>query len=69
MTQKNYKNNSNDASSKAALDRMKTEVANELGIADYDNQDKGNMTSKQNGNVGGQMTKRLVELGQEQLRK
>ncbi len=68
MTQKN-RNNSSDAGSRAALDRMKTEVANELGIADYDNQDKGNMTSKQNGNVGGQMTKRLVELGQEQLRK
>lgn len=46
---------------KMALNQMKLEIAGELGLADYDNIDKGNLTSRQNGYVGGYMTKRLVE--------
>ncbi len=37
------------------------EVANELGFTDYENIDKGNLTSRQNGSVGGEMVKRMVE--------
>ena len=44
-----------------ALDNFKVEVANELGIANYDQLDKGNLTSRQNGYVGGNMVKRMVE--------
>jgi len=43
------------------LDRFKTEVANEVGIANYDGIDKGNLTSRQNGYVGGFMVKHMVE--------
>ena len=43
---------------------MKLEIANELGLANYDNLDKGNLTSRQNGYVGGYMVKRLVETAQ-----
>ena len=32
-----------------------------LAIQDYENTDKGNLTSKQNGSVGGEMVKRMVE--------
>ena len=46
---------------------MKTEIANELGLANYENIDKGNLTARQNGYVGGYMTKRLVEMAQQQL--
>lgn len=46
---------------KMALNQMKLEIAGELGLADYDGIDKGNLTSRQNGYVGGYMTKRLVE--------
>lgn len=52
---------------KSALNNMKTEIANELGLADYQNMDKGNLTARQNGYVGGYMTKRLVEMAQQQL--
>ena len=45
---------------KGALDRFKYEVANELGVPLTDGYN-GNLTSKQNGSVGGQMTKKLVE--------
>ncbi|MBP3929077.1 MAG: alpha/beta-type small acid-soluble spore protein [Peptostreptococcaceae bacterium] len=52
---------------KAALNQMKLEIANELGMTDYQTADKGNMTARQNGYVGGYMTKKLVEMAEKQL--
>jgi Small, acid-soluble spore proteins, alpha/beta type. len=46
---------------KAGLNRLKTEVASEVGLQDYENIDKGNLSSRQNGSVGGEMVKRMVE--------
>ncbi|ABS33548.1 alpha/beta-type small acid-soluble spore protein [Clostridium botulinum] len=43
------------------LNQLKMEVANEVGIANYDSMDKGNLTSRQNGYVGGNMVKKMVE--------
>ena len=43
------------------LNRLKTEVASEVGLSDYENQDKGNLSSRQNGSVGGNMVKHMVE--------
>jgi Small, acid-soluble spore proteins, alpha/beta type. len=45
---------------KYGLDKFKLEVANDLGIYDYDSIDKGELTSRQNGSVGGEMVKRMV---------
>ena len=42
---------------KGALDRFKYEVANELGVPLTDGYN-GNLTSKQNGSVGGYMVKK-----------
>ncbi|SCG84032.1 Small, acid-soluble spore protein beta SASP [Proteiniborus sp. DW1] len=50
-----------------ALNQMKTEIANELGLSNYEAQDKGNLSSRQNGYVGGYMTKRLVEMAQRNM--
>ncbi|CAK7083689.1 spore protein [Tissierella sp. P1] len=52
---------------RAALNQMKLEIANELGMSNYDSMDKGNLTSRQNGYVGGYMVKKLVESAQNQL--
>lgn len=52
---------------KQALNQMKLEIANELGMADYQQVDKGNLTARQNGYVGGYMTKKLVEMAEQQL--
>ena len=52
---------------KPALNNLKTEVANELGLSNYEQADKGNMTARQNGYVGGYMTKKLVEMAEQQL--
>ena len=46
---------------KQAIDRMKYEIANEFGV------NLGpDSTSRANGSVGGEITKRLVQLGQNQ---
>ena len=47
---------------KQAIDKMKYEIANEFGV------NLGpDATSRANGSVGGEITKRLVKLGQNQL--
>lgn len=50
------------------LDNMKYEMAGELGIANYNNIDKGSLTSRQNGYIGGYMTRKLVQFAEEQLK-
>jgi len=45
-----------------ALDQMKTEIANEFGV-----HLGPDTTSRQNGSVGGEITKRLVKQAQQQL--
>ena len=45
-----------------AIDQMKYEIANEFGV------NLGpDATARANGSVGGEITKRLVELGQNQM--
>ena len=56
-----------NTSAKPALKNLKTEIARELGLANYDSVDKGNLSARQNGYVGGYMTKKLVEMAEQQL--
>ena len=56
-----------NVNAKPALNSLKTEVANELGLSNYEHTDKGNLTARQNGYVGGYMTKKLVEMAERQL--
>ena len=51
---------------KGALDRFKYEVANELGVP-LTNGYNGNLTSKQNGSVGGYMVKKMIEAQEQQM--
>ena len=46
---------------KGALDKFKYEVASELGVPLTDGYN-GDLTSKQNGSVGGYMVKKMIEL-------
>ena len=52
---------------KQALNQMKLEIANELGMNNYQQMDKGNLTARENGYVGGYMTKKLVEMSEQQM--
>ncbi len=51
----------------SALNNFKMEVANELGISNYDQIDKGQLSSRQNGYVGGNMTKKMVAFAENAL--
>ena len=48
--------------SKQAIEKMKYEIANELGVTMGPD-----ATSRANGSVGGEITKRLVKMGEQQL--
>ena len=61
MASRNNNNRIVVPEARKALNQMKTEIANELGLSNYEQTDKGNLTSRQNGYVGGYMVKRLVE--------
>jgi len=51
----------------AALDRMKFEVAQELGIAIPQDGYYGNVTTKETGYIGGYITRRLVQIAEQSL--
>ena len=51
---------------KEAMDRFKMEVAGELGVP-LSNGYNGNLTSKQNGSVGGYMVKKMIEAQERQM--
>ena len=63
----NLQQKTNRANVKPALNNLNTEVAYVLGLSNYEQADKGNMTARQNGYVGGYMTKKLVEMAEQQL--
>lgn len=61
----NRNNNSNQVlvpRSQQVLDQMKFEIASEFGV-----ELGANTTSRANGSVGGEMTKRLVQMAQQQI--
>ena len=62
-------NSSNKAvvpEAKSALNRFKYEVASELGVPLSDGYN-GNLTSAQNGSVGGYMVKKMIEAQEKQM--
>ena len=67
MSNNNNNNKTVVPQAKQALNQMKLEIANELGMANYQQVDKGNLTARQNGYVGGYMTKKLVEMAEQQM--
>ncbi|WP_304503058.1 alpha/beta-type small acid-soluble spore protein [Alteribacillus sp. YIM 98480] len=65
MVQQNRSNNSNQLlvpGMQQALDQMKMEIAQEFGV-----QLGADSTSRSNGSVGGEITKRLVQMAEQQM--
>lgn len=60
-------NKINIKESEEAMERIKSEVAEEIGIPNYDSKDKGQLTAQENGKVGGEVTKRLVEYAEKDI--
>ena len=51
---------------KEAMNKFKMEVANEIGVP-LSNGYNGNLTSAQNGSVGGYMVKKMIEAQERQM--
>ena len=62
----NNSNRTNVPEAKEAMDKFKMEVANEIGVPLSDGYN-GNLTSAQNGSVGGYMVKKMIEAQERQL--
>ena len=62
----NNSNRTNVPEAKEAMDRFKMEVANEIGVP-ITNGYNGNLTSAQNGSVGGYMVKKMIEAQERQM--
>ena len=62
----NNSNRTNVREAKEAMDRFKMEVANEIGVP-LTNGYNGNLTSAQNGSVGGYMVKKMIEAQERQM--
>ena len=60
MANNSSSNKTNVPEAKEAMNRMKMEVASELGVP-LSNGYNGNLTSAQNGSVGGYMVKKMIE--------
>ncbi len=58
--------NPNVKEAKSAMNRFKMEVANEIGVPLTDGYN-GNLTSAQNGSVGGYMVKKMVEAQEKEM--
>lgn len=67
MSQSSSSNNLVAPNSRGALEQLKYEVAQELGITLSPDGYQGNKTSYENGSIGGYITKRLVTLAEQQL--
>ena len=58
---------SQNSNNNSILNNFKMEVANELGITNYDQIDKGQLSSRENGYVGGNMTKKMVAFAEQAI--
>ena len=62
----NNTNKTNVPEAKEAMDRFKMEVANELGVP-LKNGYNGDLTSKQNGSVGGEMVRQMIKRQEQEM--
>ena len=61
-TKRSRSNNSNNKTSKTSMENMKYEIAHEFGV-----RLGPDATSRANGKVGGEITKRLVDKGRNKM--
>ena len=64
------RSSSNEPAAKGAsnfLNNFKYEVANELGLSNYQTADKGQLTSRENGYVGGYMVKKMIQYAEQNM--
>ena len=50
-----------------AMNTMKNEIAAQMGITGYEQAAKGDLTSRQNGSIGGEMVRRMIRRAEEDM--
>ncbi|MCR4437398.1 MAG: alpha/beta-type small acid-soluble spore protein [Eubacteriales bacterium] len=53
---------------KPGLNNLKYEMASELGLGNYASIDKGSLSSRQNGYIGGYMVRKMIQFAEENLK-
>ena len=66
MSNNNNNNSEMTQKGREALERFKVESANELGI-NLKNGYNGDLTSKQNGSVGGEMVRQMIKRQEQEM--
>ena len=66
MTNRNS-NNINIPEAREAMDKFKMEVASELGVPLKNGGYNGDLTSAQNGSVGGEMVRQMIKRQEESM--
>ena len=65
MSSNNRKNKTLVPEARRGLNKLKTETASEIGLNNYENVDKGKLSSRENGRsgglIGGSMVKHMIE--------
>ena len=67
MSGNNKSNKMEVPEAKSAMNRLKTEVASELGVNLKEGYN-GDLTSKEAGSVGGEMVRRMIKNQEEQMK-
>lgn len=49
------------------MDKFKLEIAEELGIPNYDQLDKGDIPARVHGKIGGLMVRRMIQFAEQQM--
>ena len=63
----NMTNSSVKKDAKSGMNRLKTEIASELGVSLKDGYN-GDLTSREAGSIGGEMVKRMIARQEEQMK-
>jgi hypothetical protein len=66
MSNNTSSNKTSVPEAKSAMNKFKMEVANEIGVPLSDGYN-GNLTSAQNGSVGGYMVKKMIEAQEREM--
>lgn len=61
MASNNRRNRLEIPGAENVMQQLKLEVANELGIANYDQIDKGDLPARVHGKIGGTMVRKMIE--------
>lgn len=65
MPSNNRRNKALVPEARQGLGKLKTEITSEIGLGNYENIDKGDLSSRENGSiggsVGGSMVKHMIE--------